>query len=494
MVNYEKQFQNLTDSEIHELNRNIQNSAELEFSINNRFLNQILYDDEKIIENIRKEAEYYNIFSIMTLANWYREGSFYEQSDKKYVECLQSIVHIKTERLDAQKLIKSLNKKINHHNSNDLLYGGILGEAYVQLGQYYSSSTDRNNLKIAKEFFEKSKFYAPSLILAIPLLSPVLGLSIKTLGLIVAKSTFGIGASGLIGAGAAVAVPVALPVAAAFGAIAGVARHLAHKNKNEKTRQLYKSTIPFTKKNTSLLLEKKEQQNISCISPDVIAKQDFGELWNNLTDVSQKSISTAYKNYYQNKDDKDYDFSSVIGLLGKALEGELKIRFYNEYIEYLKRHFASVQDFIEYNKLNNYQINTLTRVLLYAPKTDNREFQFFDYVNHGTFTLGSFRFLLGIDKQGTISPSSKFFCHPSMLDYVKTTLYKDIFNKKSDKEIDTFLKELSDNIVTLINYRNKADHAGENLSVDDANLVLYIMITTKKILLRILDPLVPYSD
>lgn len=487
MDNYEKLFQNLSDYEIHNLNRNISNSAELESSINNRFLNQFIYNDEEIIENIQQEVENCNIFSMMTMANWYREGSFYEQSDKKYVECLQRIVHIKTERLDAQQLIESLNKKIKHHNSNDLLYGEILGEAYVQLGQYYSSSTNRNNLKIAKEFFEKSKFYAPSLICAIPLLSPVLGLSLKALGLIVTKSVLGFGAGAMIGA------PVALPVAGAAGVIAGIARHRAHKDKNTKSRHLQKPAFPFTKKASPLLLEKKEQYTSSVIPPDEIAKQSFGDLWNQLTEVSQKSISTAYKNYYQNKDDPDYDFSSVIGLLGKALEGELKIRFYNEYIEYLKNHFASVQDFIEYNKLNNYQINTLTRVLLYAPKTVNREFQFFDYVNHGTFTLGSFRFLLGIDKQGAIS-SSGLYCYPSMLDYVKTSLYKNIFYSKLETETDAFLKEISDNIVTLINYRNKADHAGENLSVDDANLVLYIMITTKKILLRILDPLVPFAD
>ncbi len=490
MDNYEKQFQNLSDCEIHNLNRNISNSAELEFSINNKFLNQLIYDDEEIIENIQQEVEYCNIFSMMTMANWYREGSFYEQSDKKYVEYLQRIVHVKTERLDAQQLIKSLNGKIKHHSSNDLLYGEILGEAYVQLGQYYSSSTNKKNLKIAKVFFENSKCYAPALISAIPLLSPVLGLSIKALGLIVAKQVLGIGASGLLGAGAMIGAPVVLPVAVAGGAIAGIARHRA-KDKNKKSKHLYKPAFPFTKKAPTLLLEKKEQY---AIPPEEIAKQNFGDLWNQLTEVSQKSISTAYKNYYQNKDDPDYDFSSVIGLLGKALEGELKIRFYNKYIEYLKNNFESAQDYIKYNNLNNFQINTLTRVLLYAPKTGNREFQFFDYINHGTFTLGSFRFLLGIDKQGTISPSSRLFCHLSMLDYAKTTLYKDIFVRKEYPEVDSFLKELSDNIVTLINYRNKADHAGENMSVDDANLVLYIMITTKKILLRILDPLVPFAE
>ena len=357
------------------------------------------------------------------------------------------------------------------------------------MGQHYSSSTDKRNLKIAKKYFEQSKSYAPAIMSTIPLLSPVLGLSIKALGLIVAKRVIGFGARGLIGAG--IAGPVAAPIAGVAGAIAGLTGLLS---KNRKSKHLHKPALTFTKKAIPPQLERKEQKDISVISPDEIARYDFGNLWNQLTEISQKSISTAYKNYYQNKDDSDYDFSSVVGLLGKALEGELKIRFYNNYIEYLKNHFDSAQDFIQCNKLNNFQINTLTKVLLYAPKTENREFQFYDYVNHGNFTLGSFRFLLGIDKQGNISSSSKLYCHLSMIEYVKTFLYKDVFLTKSDAEVDVFLKELSDNIATLIEYRNDAAHAGKNLTVADANYVLYILITTKKILLRILDPLVPFAE
>ena len=293
MENYEAQFQNLSDSEIHNLNRNIKNSAELEFAINNSFLNQLKYNDEEIIENIKQEVENSNVFSIMTMACWYREGTYVEQSDKKYIDCLQRIVHVKTQRLDAQKFLKSQKKNVKHQSSNNLLYGEILHEASIQLGQHYSSSTDKRNLKIAKKFFEQSKIYAPAIMSTVPLL----GLSTKALGLIVAKQAIGLGAIGLIGAG--IAGPVAAPIAGVAGAIAVLTGLLS---KNRKSKHLHKPALTFTKKATPPQLERKEQKDISVISPDEIVRYDFGNLWNQLTEISQKSISTAYKNYYQNKE------------------------------------------------------------------------------------------------------------------------------------------------------------------------------------------------
>ncbi len=124
----------------------------------------------------------------------------------------------------------------------------------------------------------------------------------------------------------------------------------------------------------------------------------------------------------------------------------------------------------------------------------NKNYYFQDYIKHPNFKIGSFRFIIGIDKAGLYNSSKKTFCDLSAIEYVKNILYRDIFQSRTDEETDTFLKELCDNVETLRRYRNEADHPGSNLTIEDANKVLNIMIYTRKILLRILDPLVPFAN
>jgi len=66
MNKYEDLFRTLTDKEIHEINRDIPDSAELESAINDWFLNPIKYNETEIIQNIKIENEKNNIFSMLT--------------------------------------------------------------------------------------------------------------------------------------------------------------------------------------------------------------------------------------------------------------------------------------------------------------------------------------------------------------------------------------------------------------------------------------------
>lgn len=222
------------------------------------------------------------------------------------------------------------------------------------------------------------------------------------------------------------------------------------------------------------------------ITPEEIAKKDFGNLWDKLLQESRNSISSAYKTYYAFAQDTQYDFSTVVGPLGKALEGELKIRFYDGYITYLSEKFSNPLNFKSYNKLSNEQFDKRDSLMFII----NKNYYFQDYIKHPNFKIGSFRFIIGIDKAGLYNSSKKTFCDLSAIEYVKNILYRDIFQSRTDEETDTFLKELCDNVETLRRYRNEADHPGSNLTIEDANKVLNIMIYTRKILLRILDPLV----
>ena len=432
-MNYENLLSKLTDEEIHKLNRNTFDCDKLESAINNWFLDITKYNEQEMIHNIEIEAENNNVFSMLTLAIWYREGNHVCQSDSDYIHTLENILSVNTEKLNSKTtLIELQTNKV----SSKTLYDDVLGESALQLGQYYLNSTTKSEIKKAEKFFELSKWYAPKTVaLSLPLLA------LKTASV----------ATGIIGFAS---VPIVGKFIVAGGLVTLGARYLKNKiHKND--------AIP------------QEHKSLAKLSPEQIAINDFGLLWNKLSNSSQDSIITAYKTFYTFANDNNYDFSSIIGLLGKALEGELKIRFYDGYIKYLSEKFE------------------LRSCILYRK---NQICQFCDYANHSKFSIGSFRYVIGIDKSGYCIPIKKTFCDQSLINYTKEILYKDIFQNKTNKIIDDILKELSDNIETLRRYRNQADHPGVTLTVEDANKVLLLLIYTRKILLRILDPFVPFTE
>ena len=466
-MDYENLFSSLTDEEIHNIARNTDDSDKLESAINNWFLDSTKYNEPEMVHNIEIETEKCNPFSMFTLAIWYREGNHVSQSDAAYIHMLEKILSVKTEKLNSETTLIALqtNKTVSHK-----LYDEILGEASLQLGQYYSDSSNKNEIEKAKKFFELSKWYAPKTVATtLPLIIAGPAAAVGIIGLGAGLAGGGVGIVGGL-AGAAM-VPIVGQLVAA-GGLAGLGVKYV-KNKIHK------------KRNTQ-----KNQETSEKLSAEQIVINDFGELWYKLSNNSRESLSAAYKTYYTFANDKNYDFSSVIALLGKALEGELKYRFYDEYIEYLVKRFGIPSNYKDYNRLSNEQFESRF-CLLYKSK---QNCQFCDYVNHPNFSIGSFRYVIGIDKAGNCSSTKKTFCDQSLIDYTKEILYKDIFHNKTNEKIDDLLKELSDNIEILRGYRNKADHPGAPLTLEDANKVLQIMIYTRKILLRILNPLVPFAE
>lgn len=493
MNKYEDLFRTLTDKEIHEINRDIPDSAELESAINDWFLNPIKYNETEIIQNIKIENEKNNIFSMLTLAIWYREGIHITQSDSAYAETLEKIITVKTNNIDSDEILTILQKG-KAKNQNQRLYGEVLGESSLQLGTYYSTSKKNSDLEKAKKFFTKAKWYAPLTVAsAIPIIGPTLGI-IGGIGTAIgfgASVTGGIaagaaGAAGLAGVATTTAIPIVGPLITIGGlTTVGIAAYRKKKAKKKSILSKKYSKSPITK--TAGKYEKGDKKSQS---PEKIAKQCFGNLWDDLLNESQISITSAYYTYYMAQNIESYDYSAVIAPLGKALEGELKIRFYDGYMKYLIETFATPENYKEYNNLTNTQFDSRSKSLFYIT---NKTCQFADYIHHPNFRIGSLRFILGIDKAGN-TYNRKTFCDQSVIDYTQKILYSPKMNKKTKEEIDNFLKELSDNVDTLRKLRNEADHPGANLTIEDANKVLNIMIYTKKILLKLLDPTDSFKD
>ena len=83
------------------------------------------------------------------------------------------------------------------------------------------------------------------------------------------------------------------------------------------------------------------------------------------------------------------DYSPVITLLSKALELELKKRFYDSYLEYLRRRFRDdAEKYIDYNDLDPGK----NRVILY--QNPRRKYVFVDSNMNDSFTLGSFPYIV----------------------------------------------------------------------------------------------------
>ena len=140
-------------------------------------------------------------------------------------------------------------------------------------------------------------------------------------------------------------------------------------------------------------------------------------IWNRMDVKTQIFISTAYYCHKQFNDERtaldgEMDYSPIISLLSKALELELKKRFYYSYLNYLRHRFNNDAD--EYKKYNNLDPHK-NRVILY--KTSQGEYAFVNPDINSTFSLGSFPYIITSDTHN----SDKIY--PSAIDYCKDVLF-----------------------------------------------------------------------
>lgn len=472
MNKFVEKFCTLTDEQIHNIDRNIPECDELENAINNWFLDSIKYEEQEIVNNIQIEVDHKNIFSMMTMALWYRDGNHVYQSDLKYIKLLEDILSIKTPYLNSVTTLASLQQENSNDASHDL-YNDVLGEATLLLGQYYSSCTTDTEIHKADNYLKQSRLYAPKTVAStLPVLAPAFGI-LGGLGLV------GKIAAGLpilaYGAGAVAFAPAA-PLLAIGGGIFGVRKLYKKLTKEEQDpyKDSYEESFPSK-------IKDKIKKSVP-LSPEKKAIYAFGDLWYKLLPESQKKIVSAYKSIDTFTKDKDFDFSSIIIMLGTALEGELRIRFYDNYIKYLTDEFGTPQNYKEYNNLTNTQFDKRSRLF---DRKNHKEFR--NYYRDPEFTIGSYRYIIGIDQAGSYSHKIEV-CDKSAIEYTKFILYRNAFFHETDEQINTFLTELSNDMAPLHSSRNKAAHAMNKISCEDVDIFLNDLIYTRKVLLRILDP------
>ena len=189
-------------------------------------------------------------------------------------------------------------------------------------------------------------------------------------------------------------------------------------------------------------------------------------IWCRLDTKSQVYISTAFFCYQQFKDDRtalegEIDYSPVVSLLSKALELELKKRFYCAYLEYLHNRFNNANEYITYNSL----IPLDNKAVL---KRVGNGYEFRDHNIITIFSLGSFPYIIA---NGTHDNNR---IYPSAIDYCRDVLFThdhEQYRENTEEyngEIEHWLHEYITEVETVRPLRNASSHPNSVLIENDA--------------------------
>lgn len=197
-----------------------------------------------------------------------------------------------------------------------------------------------------------------------------------------------------------------------------------------------------------------EQQKLKRIFED--------SAWNKLSDKSKTFLTTSKLMFKQfNNMGNIIDYSGICILVTKALEVEIKKRFFTNFLKYLDKNYN--KDYSKY-----------PTPLLYK----NKKPLFSD-----TFTMGSVAYVLCYKKSYSDSVKQEISNKEKLMEYCKSC----VFSTLSENEIENLLHDYAVSIEKIKkNYRDRSAHTGE-LEISDARQCLDLMIDIEKLLKKMLD-------
>ncbi len=375
------------------------------------------FSQEEIVSEMLKTAESGNIYAMAEIAKWYDTGAYVEKSEEKYFQWLKKIIDSGNGSMTARTLFDEANGYINAQ-SNDyfdaLIFSDPVGQAALQLGLKEMNISKEKNLNTALQYFK----------------------------------------------------------------IACVCHWDCEKYICDVENRLRELAQPKITKTPTL--ETTSRDFIANLSQKNI--DDFGRVnWDKLSEVSQKYINTATFAFQQllaieEKSFSYIDFSIVVSPLLRALELELKIRLYEQYLDYLKNTFHNVEDYLNYNNISGfYEIKSRNIII-----TKNAENVYcFEDQGSNKFTLGSLKYFFGINNTKT-QGSRKTIIDKSAFDFLSIHL------KKDNLSPPLWIENLCNDIETVRRLRNESSHGGTILSLNDAQYTINQLIKIKRILINIL--------
>ena len=363
---------------------------------------------QESLSHLLSEAEH-NIYAMREIAEAYRTGSFLPQSDDMYYHYLKKMLtcnqgeHIIQE---GKCLLADLDNGMAFGAQNDR-YGEVyecselIAYAAFDLGIRYCSSSSADEVKAALDYFE------------------------------IADALFRISGP-------------------------GIERYI---NTAKKRLDDFGAAVPSDGV-LGAFVSKYQQQ---------LATDIEEAIWNKMDVKSQIFISTAFYCHQQFNEEKvaldgEMDYSPVISLLSKALELELRKRFYYGYLGYLRQRFNNdAEKYIEYNELDPRK----NKVILHSLSRER-----YDFVNSNIidniFKLGSFPYTIA---SGTHDNDR---IYPSAIDYCKDVLFShdcELYRRNSEaykEEIERWLHNYITEVEILRPLRNQSTHPDSILRNVDA--------------------------
>lgn len=375
------------------------------------------FSQEEMGYEMLKSAESGNVYAMAEIAKWYDSGIYFEQSEEKHFQWLKKIVNSEIGWMTAQSLFDEAEGNIYYRNDfllDAYFFSEPVGEAALQLGLKEMNISKKENLNAALNYLK----------------------------------------------------------------IAYVCRCNCEKYIRDVEKRLHELTQSKTTKKPTL--ETTSSDFIANLSQKNI--DDFGKVnWDNLSEVSQKYINTATFAFQQllaiEENNFSYvDFSIVVSPLLRALELELKIRLYEQYLDYLKNTFHNVEDYLNYNNISGfYEIKSRNIII-----TKNAENVYcFENQENNKFTLGSLKYFFGMKNKKT-QESQEITIDKSALDFLS------IHVKKDNLSLPLWVENLCNDIETVRGLRNESSHGGTILSLNDAQYIINQLIKIKRILINLI--------
>ena len=222
-----------------------------------------------------------------------------------------------------------------------------------------------------------------------------------------------------------------------------------------------------------------EEERYARIIKDL--QSDFGDAWNKTQADTKKFIATGIDIYISQYFKGphifgNYDFSASINEMCKALENELRVHLYSNYILWLQNRGITPNEFLETNNLSSQNVK---RSIL--KRVNSTEFAYEDASKTDKFTLGSVHLTVGKDKgQATIDKT--------MLDYLDYIFGTHTFDENMrTEEINKYIVSLVDDLWTISElYRNPAAHS-RKMDCKKAEACGDYIIKVKKLLIHFLE-------
>ncbi len=436
MYSYHDLLASKTPQEIHDLSRDMKGGAFLEADIRDYFSNSDLFTEEEIIEHMMIEAyDKQNIFALKTIAEWYRDGIYVDQSDTQYIETLKKI-RSAPKAIDAIWTCKDAYDDVfvfghtrGGYGSIDhdtWLWSSVAGDAQRTIGTYNASSSDLDTLRDAESDLREALWCH-------------------------------------------------LDTEELLNKVKIKIQNLKYKQEirtNEKIFDLREGLYETSLKDADNIL----QGSFRAVSQET---QNSFKLdnWEHLTIETKTYLLTALYCYTQltaiGIDNYEaVDFSSVVSPLMRGLEYEIKLRFFYKYLSFLKRTYPEIADYADAININIKDLPVYRKCIIKKLCRHCYDYRSDDEAE--IFMIGSLSRTIGYENN-----SNEILIDKPAIEFCKTELLK---GKTSDDEIKDWLKYLCDNVEDLRGTRNRASHGGNVLNIDDAEETLDRLVRVQKLI------------